>query len=40
MILKFHCYKNPIFLKDLDIEDILISSKISSTEKNYKYFIG
>ena len=35
---KFHCHKSPIFLKDVDIENVLISKKISSGEKNYKYF--
>ena len=37
---KFHCYKNPIFLDDVDIDNIFISKKISTSEKNYKYFIG
>ena len=37
---KFYCYKSPIFLKDVDIEKVLVSNKISSGEKNYKYFIG
>lgn len=40
MILKFHCYINQIFLKDVVIDDILISSEISSVEKNYKNVIG
>ena len=30
----------PIFLKDVDIEKVLVSNKISFGEKNYKYFIG
>ena len=29
-----------LFLEDLDIENILVSSKIFSSGKNYKYFIG
>ena len=29
-----------MFLKDVDIEKVLLSKKISSDEKNYKYFIG
>ena len=29
----------PIFLKDVDIEKVLVSNKISFDEKNYKYFI-
>ena len=32
--------KTPIFLKDVDIEKVLVSNKISFGEKNYKYFIG
>ena len=27
-------------LKDVDIEKVLVSNKISFGEKNYKYFIG
>ena len=30
----------PIFLRDVDIEKVLVSNKISFGEKNYKYFIG
>ena len=29
-----------IFLKDVDVEKVLVSNKISFVEKNYKYFIG
>ena len=36
---KIYHHKSPIFLKDVDIEKVLISKKISSDEKNYKYFI-
>ena len=36
---KFHRYKNPIFLKDVDIDNILISDKIFFNDKYYKYFI-
>ena len=32
--------KTPILLKDVDIEKVLVSNKISFGEKNYKYFIG
>ena len=32
--------KTPIFLKDVDIEKVLLSNKVSSGEKNYKCFIG
>ena len=35
-----YCHKAPIFLKDVDIEKVLVSNKISFGEKNYKYFIG
>ena len=37
---KFYRSKTPIFLKDVDIEKVLVSNKISFGEKNYKYFIG
>ena len=37
---KFYRNKTPIFLKDVDIEKVLISNKISFGEKNYEYFIG
>ena len=37
---KFYHHKGPIFVKDLDIGKVLLSKKISSGEKNYKYFIG
>ena len=35
---KFYCNKNSIFLKEVDIEKVLLSSKDSFGEKNYKYF--
>ena len=35
---KFHCYKDPILLNDMNIDKILISNRISSSENNYKYF--
>ena len=37
---KFYSCKSPIFLKDVDIEKLLVSKKISFGEKNCKYFIG
>ena len=37
---KFYCYKSPVFLKDVDTEKVLGSKEISSSEKNYKHFIG
>ena len=35
---KFYRHKSPVFLKDVDIEKVLVSNKIQ--QKNYKYFIG
>ena len=37
---KFYNHKSSIFYKDVDIEKVLLSNKISPSEKNYKYFIG
>ena len=37
---KFFRNKAPIFSKDIDIEKVLVSNKISFVEKNCKYFIG
>ena len=37
---KFTAIKTQYFLKDVIIDNMLISNKISSGEKNYKYFIG
>ena len=37
---KFHHYKNHISIEDMDINNVLISNKISFSEKNYKNFIG
>lgn len=31
---KFHHYKNPIFLKDVKTNNILLSNNVSSCEKN------
>ena len=36
----FYRQKTPIFLKDVDIEKVLVSNKIFLGEKNYEYFIG
>ena len=38
--LNFNVVKVLFFLEDEDIENVLGSSKISPSEKNYKYFIG
>ena len=43
MILKFKknsLQEKPYFLKDIDIDNILISNKISFGGKNPKYLIG
>ena len=37
---KFFCHKTPIFLRDVDIEKLLVSNKIYFGEKHYKYFTG
>ena len=37
---KFHRYRTPIFLRDVDIKKALVTNKISFGGKNYKYFIG
>ena len=37
---KFYHHKCPIFLKDVNIDKVLVSNKISSGKKNYKYVIG
>ena len=36
----FYCYKSPTFLKDADIDNELVSNKISFGEKRSKYFTG
>ena len=36
----FYCNKTPFFLRNVCIEKLLISKKISFGEKNCKYFIG
>ena len=30
---KFHCYKSPILLKDVDLKKVSVSNKISIGEK-------
>ena len=37
---KFYSHKRPVPLRDVDIEKALVSSKIYSGEKDYKYFVG
>ena len=36
----FYHHKNPVPLRDVNIDKVLVSNKVSSGEKNYKYFIG
>ena len=36
----FYRYKSPVSLRDIDIEKVVVSDKISFGERNYKYFIG
>ena len=36
---KSYIYKSPNFKKDVEIENIFVSNKISSCENNYKHFI-
>ena len=37
---KMYRYMTPLFKKDIDLEKVLVSNKISFGEKSYKYFIG
>ena len=38
---KFYHYRNPVPLRDVDdIENVLVSNKISFGKENYEYFIG
>ena len=37
---QFYGHKTLIFWGDVDIEEVLVSNKISFGEKNYKSFIG
>ena len=37
---KFYSHKSPIYLENVDFEKVLVSNKISSGEKIYKYFTG
>ena len=36
---KFYCYKSPDFLEDVDVDNVLVSDKISSCEKNYTLLV-
>ena len=37
---KFHQHKNAISIYDIDINKILVSSKVSFGKKGFRYFIG
>ena len=37
---KFHQYKRPISIKNVDIEKIVVSNKVPFVKKGFKYFIG
>ena len=37
---KFYGNESPVFKKDVDIEKVLVSNKMSSGKKIYNYFIG
>ena len=37
---KFHQHKRPISIKNIDINKIVVSNKVSFSKKRFKYFIG
>ena len=37
---KCHQHKGPISIKNLDIDKIVVSNKVSFGKKGFKYFIG
>ena len=37
---KFHQYQRPISMKNININEIIVSNKISFGKKDFKYFIG
>ena len=37
---KFHQNKRPISIKNIDINEIVVSNKVSFGKKGFKYFIG
>ena len=37
---KFHHYKRPISIKNIDINTIVVSNKVSFGKKGFRYFIG
>ena len=37
---KFYQHKNPISIDNIDINKIVVSSKVSFGQRDFKYFIG
>ena len=37
---KFHQYKRPISINNIDINKIVVSNKVSLGQNSFKYFIG
>ena len=37
---KFHQHKRPVSIKNVDINKIVVSNKVSFGKKGFKYFIG
>ena len=37
---KFHQYKSPILISNIDIDKIEVSKKLPFDKQNFKYFIG
>ena len=37
---KFYQYQRPISIKNIDIDKIVVSNKVSFGKKSFKYFIG
>ena len=37
---KFHQQKSPLSIKNIDINKIIVSNKVSIGQKDFKYFIG
>ena len=39
-IIKFHQHKRPVSIKNINIDKIVVSNKVSFGKKGFKYFIG
>ena len=37
---KFHQHKGPVSIKNVDIDQIVVSNKVSFGKKGFKHFIG